>query len=102
MESKNQETRGDVIQLLSKIAPHWEKNMDDIVDTVHRVGQKMENRTRYIIIQFTRRQHREAFWKLTKEWRVCQEAGIKFVEDLTSARQRKLGRKHTSAAHLAS
>ena len=56
--------------------------MEDIVHTVHRIGQKTENRTRYIIIQFTRRQHRDAFWKLTKESRVCQEAGVKFVEDL--------------------
>lgn len=82
-EKMNEDTRKDVIQLLCKIAPQWEKNMEDIVDTVHRIGRKTENKTRQIIIQFTRRQHRDAFWKLTKESRVCTEAGIRFMEDLT-------------------
>lgn len=82
-EKMNEDTRNEVIRLLSKIAPHWEQKMDDIVDTVHRIGQRAENRTRFIIIQFTRRQHRDEFWKLTKDSRVCQEAGVRFVEDLT-------------------
>jgi len=56
--------------------------MEDIVD-IHRIGRKTENKTRQIIIQFTRRQHRDAFWKLTKESRVCTEAGIRFMEDLS-------------------
>ena len=55
----NEDTRGDVIQLLGKIAPHWVLQMDDIVDTVHRVSQKLANKTRYIIGQFTRRRHRD-------------------------------------------
>lgn len=87
-EKMNENTRDEVIRLLSKVAPHWEQKMDDIVDTVHRIGQRAENRTRFIIIQFTRRQHRDAFWKLTKDSRVCKEAGVKFVEDLTEEDRR--------------
>lgn len=62
--------------------------MDDIVDTVHRIGQRAENRTRFIIIQFTRRQHQDACRKLTKDLRVCKEAGVRFVEDLTEEDRR--------------
>lgn len=71
-EKMNEDDRGDVICLLNK---------DDVVDAVHLVGQRMENRTHSTIIQFTRGLFTDAFWKLTKESRVCREAGVRFVED---------------------
>lgn len=32
-EKVSEDTRGEVICLLSKIAPHWEQKMEDIVDS---------------------------------------------------------------------
>ena len=68
---------------MKKIAPHWAHKMDDIVDTVHRLGPKQNGRTRNTIVQFVRRQHRDSFWKMTKASSVCDNAGIRFAEDLT-------------------
>ncbi|RXM34842.1 hypothetical protein EOD39_4472 [Acipenser ruthenus] len=48
-------------------------------------GKKEEKRPRKVIIQFTKRQHRDGIWKMTKE------AGIRFTEDLT--RDGKLARE---------
>lgn len=42
-EKMNEDTRKDDIQLLSKIAPQWEKNVEDIVDTVNQIDRKTEN-----------------------------------------------------------
>lgn len=84
-EKMNENTREEVIVLLQKIAPTWAQKMDEMVDTVHRVGKREEKRTRQVIIQFVMRQHRDGIWRLTKESEVCKEAGIRFAEDLTAA-----------------
>uniref|UniRef100_A0AAV2K7S1 Uncharacterized protein n=1 Tax=Knipowitschia caucasica TaxID=637954 RepID=A0AAV2K7S1_KNICA len=38
--------------------------MEHVVDTAPRIGPKTDSRVRYIIIQFTRRNHRDGFWKI--------------------------------------
>lgn len=82
-EAVNENTRYEVIELCKKIAPNLADKMDDNVDTVHRLGRKEDGRVRPIIVQFTRRQCRDALWKMTKDSNVCKNAGVKFAEDLT-------------------
>lgn len=53
------------------------------MDTVHRLGRKKVDRTRQVIVQFTKRQHRDGIWKMTKKSQVCENARIRFAEDLT-------------------
>ena len=90
-EKMEENTRQDVIRLLGDIAPEWSQNMDDYVDTVHRLGRMEENRTRQVIVQFTKRQHRDGIWRMTKKSQVCEAAKIRFTEDLT--REDKLERE---------
>lgn len=62
--------------------------MDEIVDTVHRVGRKEERRTRQLIIQFVGHEHRKEIWGLTKESEICKQVGVHFTEDLTMAEKK--------------
>lgn len=84
-EVTNENTREEVINLLKKVAPLWAQKMEEMVDTTHRVGRKEEKRTRQVIIQFVKRQHRDGIWRMTKESEACKEAGVRFSEDLTTA-----------------
>lgn len=82
-EAMNENTRHEVIEMLKKVAPQWADKMNENVDTVHRLGRKEDGRVRNIIVQFTRRQCRDAIWEMTKDSTVCKNAGIRFAEDLT-------------------
>lgn len=91
MKEKMDENIGqDVIRLLWEIAPEWSQKMDEYVDIVHHLGRKAENRTRQVIVQFTKRQCRDEIWKMTKKSEVCGAARsssrscIHFSKDLTS------------------
>ncbi|CAM4622519.1 unnamed protein product [Leuciscus chuanchicus] len=75
--------RQEVIRLLGEIAPEWSQKMEEYVDTVHRLGRKEDNKTRQVIVQFTKRQHRDAIWRMAQKSQVCEAAGIRFAEDLT-------------------
>lgn len=79
---KEKEQEDTLFSLLSKIAPGVSWNIDDMVDTVHRVGKKDHNRTRQVIIQFVKQECRNEIWKLSKDCDVCKQAGIRFAEDL--------------------
>ncbi|KAK5608586.1 hypothetical protein CRENBAI_023539 [Crenichthys baileyi] len=57
--------------------------MNEEVDVVHRVGLKVDNRIRQIIILFVRRVVRDVIWRRRKTSPVCKEEGIRFSEDLT-------------------
>lgn len=61
---------------------HFLKQEKDKLVMPRHCKERKQNRTRHMVIQFTRRHHRDDLWKLMKESRVCQEAGLKFVEDL--------------------
>lgn len=80
-EKNDEDTRKEVIDILAKIAPQWASSLSNTVDTVHRLGKKEGGRPRQIIIQFTMRTHRDAFWKLTKDSQTCKELGIFFKQD---------------------
>ncbi|KAL1276543.1 hypothetical protein QQF64_036166 [Cirrhinus molitorella] len=51
-EKQNENTRKEVISLLSKIAPGVPWEMEDAVDLVDRIGRKEGNRMRQIISVF--------------------------------------------------
>lgn len=57
--------------------------MDDMVDSVHRLGKKEQNHPRQVIIQFVKKECRNQIWRLSKDCDVCKQAGIRFAEDLT-------------------
>lgn len=80
-EKYDENTRSEVIDILAKIAPQWAASVESTVDTVHRLGRKEDGKHRQIIIQFTARVHRDGFWKVTKNNKICKELGIYFKED---------------------
>lgn len=65
-EKSEENTRNEILTILSKIAPHCASSLDLVVDTVHRLGIKQVGRHRPIIIQFTMRFYADLFWELTK------------------------------------
>ncbi|XDV17573.1 hypothetical protein PO909_023408 [Leuciscus waleckii] len=84
-EKEGEDIRMVVTDLLVKISPSWSPNINHIVDTVHRVGRREENKTRHVIIQFTQRIHRDALWRMTKDLTMCKDLGIGFLEDYCKA-----------------
>lgn len=82
-EATGEDIKQETIALLAEIAPHLQHKLEDIVDTVHRVGPKMKDRSRQVIIQFCMRKYRDEFWRSTKTSDVCKIRGIKFAEDLS-------------------
>lgn len=84
-EKDGEDIRETVFGLLLKISPSWSTNINQIVDSVHRIGRREENKTRHVIIQFTQRIHRDALWRMTKDHAVCKELKLNFIEDLCKA-----------------
>ncbi|KAL1250622.1 hypothetical protein QQF64_018418 [Cirrhinus molitorella] len=82
-ESTGEDIRREVVSLLAEIAPHLQHKLEDVVDTVHRIGPKTKEKTRQVIIQFCMRKYRDEFWRSTKVSDVCKVRGIKFAEDLS-------------------
>lgn len=54
-EHADEDARKEVIELLSSIAPHLAKKLEDVVDSVHRIGKKESGRHRQMIVQFAMR-----------------------------------------------
>lgn len=77
-EKEGEDIREAVVQLLVKMT----SNINHIVDSVHRIGRREENKTRHVIIQFTQRIHWDALWRMTKDHVICKELCISFIEDL--------------------
>ncbi|MEQ2253672.1 hypothetical protein ILYODFUR_034743 [Ilyodon furcidens] len=85
LKGVKENTRDLVADLLPKIIPEWSLNINGIIDTVHQLGRREENRTRLIIIQFTQRGNRDLLWRKTKDSAICMELGLHFTEDLCPA-----------------
>lgn len=81
-ETNDKDTRSEVINILAKMAPQWTSSLDNAVDTVHHLEKREAGKQCQIMIQFTMRHHRDAFWKSTKESKTCKELGINFKQDL--------------------
>lgn len=82
-EKENENVKAAVISLLKKIAPGVPWSMDDMVNSVHRIGKWERNRTRQVIIQFVKRECRNEIWRLSKDSEACNQANVRFAEDLT-------------------
>lgn len=82
-EKSDEDPRREVCGLIGEIAPHLVHKLEEIIDSVHRVGKKEHGKQRQMIVQFTMRKYREEIWKATKNCSVCKDRGVRFVEDLT-------------------
>ncbi|KAL0159924.1 hypothetical protein M9458_043649 [Cirrhinus mrigala] len=54
-EKPEEDPRKEVIGLFAEIAPHLVQKLNDIVDTVHRIGKKEPGKPRQMIVQFAMR-----------------------------------------------
>lgn len=82
-EQEGENIREKIRELLLKIFPQWKEKIGNVVDSVHRVGRREEERSRQVIMQFVRRLHRDAVWKATKNSPVCKKQGLHFTQDFT-------------------
>ncbi len=76
-EKEDENLRVQINALLLKIFPQWQDEIEDVVDSVHCVGRREGGRSRQIIMQFLRRHHRDAVWKVTKDSPVCKEQDLR-------------------------
>lgn len=81
-EKRDEGVRSLVIGILGKIAPDMISKLEESVDVVHRVGKKIENKVRHIIILFALRHVKEEIWRRTKDSAVCKNGGFHFAEVL--------------------
>ncbi|KAL0151129.1 hypothetical protein M9458_053642 [Cirrhinus mrigala] len=96
-EEKDESIRLNVIQLFNKIAPDMEeRQLEEAIDIVHRVGRKDDNRKRHIVVLFVQRHVKEELWWRCKDSPVCREKGIRLAEMFAAGRQG--GKKATVAA----
>lgn len=82
-ERPEEDPRREVIGLIAEIAPHLVHKLEEVVDTVHRIGRKELGKPRQMIVQFTMRKYRDELWKTTKNSSVCRDRGVRFMEDFT-------------------
>ena len=54
-EKKDEDIRTQVTQILVMIAPDMGSKLEETMDIVHRVGKKIENKIRHIIVLFSKR-----------------------------------------------
>ncbi len=74
-----------VIKILSKVSPKIAHKLPDVVDSVHRLGQKRsDGRPRVIIVQFAMRLYRDTVWRDAKDNHYLKENGLHIKEDLSS------------------
>lgn len=64
------------------IAPDMEAKMEDATDVVHRLGKKVANKNRQVIILFAQRRVKEEIWHRNKDVTVCKKTGFHFAEVL--------------------
>ncbi|KAL0202613.1 hypothetical protein M9458_000631, partial [Cirrhinus mrigala] len=75
-EKDGQDVRTAVIAAEEKI------KLPDVIDTVHRLGSKVNtDKPRPVILQFTNRVHRDAIWKAVRNNSYLRENKLRFTED---------------------
>ncbi|CAM4618776.1 unnamed protein product [Leuciscus chuanchicus] len=77
-EKKYEDIRSHVIQILSKFAPE----MEEAVDIVHRLGRRMDNKNRNVIVLFTQRRVKDEIWRRSKNSPICKAEGVRLAEML--------------------
>lgn len=79
-ERDGENIREEVIKI--KVVPLPAENLQNTVDTVHRLGQKVRpDGPRQIILQFAMRTVRDQVWKMSKNAKICNDLKIRFRED---------------------
>ncbi len=82
---KESNTRDIVIKILSKVSPKIALKLPDVVDSVHRLGQRRgDGRPRVIIIQFAMGLYRDTVCRDAKDNHYLKENGLHVKEDLSS------------------
>lgn len=96
-EADKQDVRQEVISICQSVLPTEKTRLPNLIDTVHRLGQKKRNelssvdKPRGIIIQFTSRGIRDSLWKAAKKSEYLKSQGLRFAEDLSKVdRARRL------------
>ncbi|KAL1274402.1 hypothetical protein QQF64_027216 [Cirrhinus molitorella] len=85
---KESNTQDILIKILSKVSPKVAHKLPDVVDSVHRLGQKRgDGHPRVIIIQFAMRLYGDTVWRDAKENHYWKENGLHIKEDLSSEEQ---------------
>lgn len=81
-EREGENTQEEVIKILTKVVPLPTEHLQNMVDVVHRLGQKVRaDRPRQIILQFSMRTVRDQVWRLSKNAKICNEMKVRFRED---------------------
>ncbi|KAK7878707.1 hypothetical protein WMY93_030946 [Mugilogobius chulae] len=88
-EKDQQDVRGEAIRVLQRVLPEARDLLPDVVDTVHRLGPRRPDTTRGVIIQFARRQLRDAIWRAAKNSMFLKTNNMKLAEDLTAEDREK-------------
>ncbi|KAK7938260.1 hypothetical protein WMY93_001586 [Mugilogobius chulae] len=88
-EKDQQDVRGEAIRVLQRVLPEARDQLPDVVDTVHRLGPRRLDTTRGVIIQFARRQLRDAIWRAAKNSTFLKANNMKLAEDLTAEDREK-------------
>ncbi|KAL1276877.1 hypothetical protein QQF64_023550 [Cirrhinus molitorella] len=83
-EKGQEDVRAEAIRICESTFPEGGHSLADKIDTVHRVGRRLQNssRPRYIIIQFSSRVARDGVWKAARTSEFLRSNQLRFTEDL--------------------
>ncbi|ROL43507.1 hypothetical protein DPX16_0404 [Anabarilius grahami] len=86
-ETKNEDLRSIVKNILEHVAPGISGNLNDALDVMHRVGRRnLDHGThRNIIIRFSTRLFRDTAWKAAKDNAYLKESRLRISEALIPA-----------------
>lgn len=84
-EKDDKNIRNIVIAILSIIALQWAASLEMVVDIVHWLGGREEEKHHQAIMQFVMRYHRDATYKMSKNCKTCKDLGIHFKQDFCKA-----------------
>ncbi|XP_016315473.1 uncharacterized protein LOC107668194, partial [Sinocyclocheilus anshuiensis] len=91
-EKEREDVRAESIRICEATFPEGGSNLADKIDTVHRVGKRIQNssRPRPVIIQFSSRVTRDGVWRAARTSEFLRANQLRFTEDLiTSDRERR-------------
>lgn len=83
-EDQQENTRDLAIKVLGKISPKIADKLPEVVDSVHRIGErKDDNSARGIIIQFSMCHFRDIVWRDARGSKFLEEAHLRLKENLS-------------------
>jgi len=82
-EREGEDARSVTIDILRKMIPSIQNKLDDVIDVVHRLGQRRsDGAPRNIIMRFTMRTYRDMVWRAAKDSRFLKENKLRIKEAL--------------------